>query len=101
MRRAARKDENHNEIKIAFETLGWSAKDIHQIPDFADLLIGKPWVNVVIEIKDGNKPPSARKLTKGEQDFKDSWNGPYRIVTSIGDVLNVDAEFNAKNISTE
>lgn len=40
----------------------------------------------MIEIKDGEKPPSARKLTEGEKKFQASWQGLYYIITSIEDV---------------
>ena len=93
MRLAARKDDNHNEISKAFECLGWSVLDIYQIPDSADILVGKWKHNVVIEIKDGSKPPSKRKLTQGEISFRDRWRGDYRIVTCIQDVINIDREY--------
>lgn len=35
-----------------------------------------------IEIKDGSKPPSARKLTMDEAAFRVSWPGHYEIITS-------------------
>ena len=93
MRLAARKDDNHNEISNAFERLGWSVLDIHQIPNCADILIGKWKCSIIIEIKDGLKPPSKQKLTHGEMAFKDRWKGDYRIVTCIKDVINIDREY--------
>ena len=93
MRLAARKDDNHTEISNAFERLGWSVLDIHQIPNCADILVGKWKLSIVIEIKDGSKPPSKQKLTTGEMAFRDRWRGDYRIVTCIQDVIDIDREY--------
>lgn len=43
-----------------------------------------------MEIKDGNKSLSKRKLTEGEQKFKDEWKGgKYYIVESLDNALSV------------
>lgn len=76
--RAKRKDANHNEVADQVEKAGWSIFDTSGLGfGFPDLLVGKPGFCVPIEIKDGSKPPSKRKLTQKEQDFKDNWSGPY------------------------
>ena len=93
MRLAARKDDNHKEISLTFERLGWSVLDIYQIPNCADIIVGKWNHSIVIEIKDGSKPPSKRKLTQGEISFRDRWRGDYRIVTCIQDVIDIDLEY--------
>ena len=93
MRLAARKDDNHSEISNAFERLGWSVLDIHQIPNCADIIVGKWKRSIVIEIKDGSKPPSKQKLTQGEISFRDRWRGDYRIVKRIQDVIDIDREY--------
>ena len=100
IRTRSKTDANHKEISIAFERLGWSVLDIHQIPNSADILIGK-WMHcIVIEIKDGSKPPSNRKLTPGEIKFKDRWRGDYRIVTCLQDVLDIDKEYKNKVLAS-
>lgn len=93
-RRAAKKDDNHQEIVKAFRKLGWSVLDIAQLKNCADLVVAKNGYTVMCEVKDGAKPPSARKLTIGELKFKQSWNGPYFLVLSADDVelLNSIAE---------
>lgn len=89
MRRAARTDSNHQEITKAFRALGFSVLDIHILKNCGDIIIAKNRKTAIVEIKDGNKPPSARKLTKGESCFKTSWNGDYFVVTCLDDVEEV------------
>jgi len=43
---------------------------------------------VLMEIKDGSKPASARKLTKAQEKFHAEWNGPIYIVTSIDEAFD-------------
>lgn len=92
MIRAARKDRNHNEIAKAFESFGWSILDISQLKNCADIVVARAGVTFVIEIKDGKKPKSARKLTDGEQSFKDRWRGNYAIIETLGDVQKLNAQ---------
>jgi hypothetical protein len=43
-----------------------------------------------MEVKDGNKPPSARQLTTAEQIFFDQWTGgKLFIVNSVEEALDV------------
>jgi len=90
-RLAARVDRNQPEIVDAFKRLGCSVLIISQLKKCADLVISKR-KTAIIEIKDGSLPPSARRLTKDEQEFRDSWKGPYFIVESLDDVLRVVKE---------
>ena len=41
------------------------------------------------EIKDGSKPPSARKLTLNENNAHNAWRGPKAIVTSQAEAVLV------------
>jgi hypothetical protein len=44
---------------------------------------------ILMELKDGDKCPSARKLTEAEQLFFDNWiGGPLVIVISVEDALH-------------
>lgn len=87
-RRAARKDANHNAIQDAFVRLGWSVADTSRLGDgFPDLVAAKHGETVLVEVKDGSKPPSARKLTDDEVKFKGRWQGWYAEVKNMDDVL--------------
>ena len=90
MRTAVRKDRNHKEISDAFKKFGWAVKDVSQLPNFVDILVSKKGVTICVEIKDGEAYPSDRKLTKGEQEFKDMWQGAWELVESVEDVLELD-----------
>ena len=86
--RAKRKDANHNAIEDHLERLGWSVFDTSGLGyGFPDLLVGKPGFCAVVEIKDGSKPPSDRKLTPAEEQFKRNWTGPYVLATSEDDAM--------------
>ena len=41
-----------------------------------------------MEIKDGAKSPSARKLTADEVKFHQGWRGAVTVVNSLGDAIN-------------
>ena len=88
-RRAARVDDNQSEIVSAFRNLGWYVLIISQLKNCCDIIVSKDGRTIAIEIKDGSKPPSAQKLSKGEVKFKDEWQGEYRLVVCISDVLAI------------
>jgi len=43
----------------------------------------------VLEVKDGNKPPSERKLTPDQVKWHESWRGQKAIVMSVEESLSV------------
>ena len=86
--RGKRKDANHNEVTEFLSRHGWSVADTSALGfGFPDAVCGKPGICVVVEIKDGSKPPSERKLTEAEQKFRDNWTGPYVLAVSPEDAL--------------
>jgi hypothetical protein len=77
MRRAARRDENEKEIIKAMRAEGAYVKVINDEGLF-DLLVAYTGPSgfqhtLLIEVKDGSKPPSARRLTPAEAKFHDEW----------------------------
>ena len=90
MMRNARVDANQPETVKAFRDLGWSVLIISQLKNCCDLVVSKEGYTMLIEVKDGNKPPSAQKLTEGERKFFSNWKGDWKIVTSIDDVIKIN-----------
>jgi hypothetical protein len=93
MFRAAKKDDNHKEIVSFFESCGWVVWDTSQLKDCVDIVVSRAFQTIVVEIKDGSKPPSKRKLTPGELKFRQKWRGHYRLVQSVEDVMDINQEF--------
>ena len=89
-RRAAKTDANQAEIVKTFRGLGWYVLIISQLKNCCDLIISKNGRVVAIEVKDGAKPPSQRKLSEGEKQFKEDWQGEYSIVESVDDAIKVN-----------
>jgi len=88
-RRAARVDSNQPEIVKTFRSLGWSVLIISQLKNCCDIIVSKNGRTIAVEIKDGEKPPSKQKLTDGETGFKESWQGEYKLITCVDDVINI------------
>jgi hypothetical protein len=86
MRRAAKVDANQPATIRYLRQLGWSVEPTHQLgKGFPDFIAGKPGFACLVELKDGDKVPSARKLTKDEQEFSQRWTGPYLVCTGPED----------------
>ena len=89
-RRAARVDANQGEIVKALRALGFSVFDASSLGGgFPDIVVGKRGVNHLMEIKDGNKPPSARNLTPKEAQFFNLWQGEATVINSLEEALKV------------
>ena len=90
MRVRARKDDNHKEIAAALIKMGASVLDTSQLGNGApDIIVGFQGANILVEIKDGNKPPSKRRLTPDEVKFQLSWQGDYKVVNSVDEALKL------------
>lgn len=90
MRRAARIDANQPEIVAALRGVGASVQPLHMVgKGCPDLLVSHRMTNYLIEIKDGSKPPSARRLTQDQIQWHDDWRAPVHIVETVADALRV------------
>ena len=89
-RRAAKVDDNQKEVVALFRKLGWTVLIISQLKNCCDIIVSKAGRTVAIEIKDGAKPPSARKLSDGEIKFRDAWQGEYALVICNDDVISLN-----------
>jgi len=87
MRRAARRDAGEQDIIKAMREAGAYVRAINDEGLF-DLLVSYRGETLMIEVKDGSKPPSARRLTDAEQKFHDEWPGSdLYIVNSVEEAI--------------
>jgi hypothetical protein len=78
---ARRVDANQEQVVTALRAYGATVRVVTQGDGLPDLLVG--YTNpdsltkytLLLEVKDGNKPPSARKLTPAEEKFFFEWTG--------------------------
>jgi len=91
-----RTDANQKQIVEMVRKLpGASITSTHTIgKGFPDLVIGYKGINYLIELKDGNKPKSQKKLTPDEVEFHMKWNGQIAVCENFEDILKI-----LKNIS--
>ena len=83
MRRAARIDANQNAVVAYLRGLGMSVCILSPMgKGIPDLLVGWRGLNVLLELKDGSKPPSAQELTADERDWHAKWAGQLDTVNS-------------------
>ena len=81
-------DDNQKQIVEAFRNLGYSVAHTHTIgKGFPDIIISRNNLNTLVEIKDGSKPLSKRKLTDDEKEFHEKWQGEIIIIESVEDVV--------------
>lgn len=92
MRQDARKDANQDQIiaDLRRSDIGASVAVTHQLGNgVPDIVVGFRGENFLIEIKDGSKPPSARRLTPDEKDFHMGWQGQIDVANDLDDVLRI------------
>lgn len=91
MRRAAKIDSNQNQvIKSLRKIPGVSIAITSQLGNgFVDFVLGYRGVNYMVELKDGAKVPSKRKLTPEEEKFHKQWSGQISVCNSFEDILNL------------
>ncbi len=83
MRRAHRLDGSHAAIVAELEARGASVLSLAGVGSGCpDLLIGYRRRMALVEIKDGDKPPSKRRLTPDQAEFMLKWHGPPVLIVS-------------------
>jgi hypothetical protein len=88
MRRAARVDENQSAVVIALRACGCEVQSMAAIgKGVPDLLVSYRNQLLLLELKDGSKPPSARKLTPAQIEWHKRW--PVHVVTSVEDAIEL------------
>ena len=92
MRRAARRDMNEDQIVSALRACGAYVKKVNDGGTY-DLLVGYTgtsgrFYTLLLEVKDGRRPPSEQKLTPAEEKFHREWPGDnLHIVNSVDSAL--------------
>lgn len=89
-RYAFRKDANHNPIAKTFAQVGAGVYDAANDNAPYDLIVFWRGQTLFVEIKDGSKPPSARKLTAKAVEFHDictRHGGKVCIVKSVDEAV--------------
>lgn len=76
MRRAAKVDANQVEIVAALRKAGCYVQSLAAIGNGCpDLLVGYKGQTILMEIKDGKRSPSERRLTADQQVWHKEWPG--------------------------
>jgi hypothetical protein len=77
MRLRGKVDANQAAIVRALRQIGASVQSIADLGDGCpDLLVGFRGKVALMECKDGNQPPSKRRLTEEESNWHKAWQGP-------------------------
>lgn len=85
-----RVDANQKEIVTALRAVGASVSLTHTLGrGFPDLVVGFRGINYLMEIKDGSKPESKRKLTPDETLWHAAWAGQIAIIKNIQEALKL------------
>ena len=82
-------DANQGEIVAALRKIGAAVTPLHAVGNgVADLLVSFRQRWFLFEVKDGAKPPSARKLTEDEERWIGAQRAPVVVVTSALEAVN-------------
>ncbi len=74
--RAAKVDANHEQVVSALRAIGASVQTLAAVgKGVPDLLVGYQGKTLLLEVKDGRKPPSARRLTEDQLKWHGAWRG--------------------------
>jgi len=88
VRTKARTDANQADLVEALRACGASVQPLHAVGrGCPDLLIGIGGHNLLLEVKDGSKPPSKRTLTDDQVRWHAEWRGQVCVVSSAVEAL--------------
>ena len=74
--RAAKIDANHEAVVLALRSAGATVQSLAGVgKGVPDLLVGYKGQTLLLEIKDGFKPPSKRSLNEDQLRWHGRWNG--------------------------
>jgi|TARA_R110000824_G_scaffold132891_1_gene295430 hypothetical protein len=90
MIRAARTDTNAKDIDKALERIGATvAKTDGVASGFPDRVVGFNGKNILLEYKDGSRPPSRRRLNPLQKEWHKRWAGQVAVVNSPEEAIAV------------
>ena len=90
MRRAAKIDANQTEIVKALCQVGASVQSLAATgKGVPDLLVGFRGKNLLLEVKDGGKVKSDRKLTPDQVEWHQGWRGHVAVVESVEQAIKI------------
>ena len=76
MRRAAKVDANQEQVVQALRAVGATVQSLAGVgKGVPDLLVGYQGKTLLLEVKDGHKPPSERRLTEDQLAWHGAWRG--------------------------
>jgi len=98
MRRAAKIDANQNDIVKSLRVFGATVQSLATIGDGApDLLVGYRGYNILMEVKDSDKPPSKRKLNNKQIKWHDAWRGQSHKIETATEAIQLCRDIHAVN----
>lgn len=81
-------DANQPQIVDALRRCGCTVHVTSRVGGgFPDLVVGFRGQNFMLEIKDGSKSPSRRRLTREQERWHGLWRGAVLVVESVEDAL--------------
>ena len=90
MQKISRVDENQPEIVKALRQAGATVQSLAAVgKGCPDLLVAYCGQLFLVEVKDGSKPPSARRLTDDQVKWMANWYSPVHVVKNATEALNV------------
>jgi len=88
--RAKKIDTNQNDIVKHLRKCGASVHITSMLGGgFPDLVVGVGGKNFLIELKDGDKTESRKRLTPDEVKFFDRWNGQVNKCETLEDIFKI------------
>lgn len=89
MRRAAKVDANQEQVVQALRAAGATVQTLAAVgKGVPDLLVGYQGKTLLLEVKDGRRPPSERRLTEDQLVWHGAWRGgPLAVVDGVDAAL--------------
>lgn len=92
-RRAAKIDDNQTELVGILRSLGMCVEITSAAHGgMTDLVVGYGGITVLVEVKDGKKAPSDRKLTPAQIRFHERFHGAITVIETIDQAFKLASE---------